>query len=122
VYNSSDFGPSPIGSTCVIANCPYDSLNTSTSGDGPNGLSNGRGAFLDYNGIFINLVNDANSCNGSGPGGDLTDDTDPGVLALNTSSTSLCWSNYHPMIEVQGTEVKKDNHDEWPSDNPRGSH
>lgn len=125
VYNSSLFGPIPVGTSTACysttAGCPYDSLNVSTSGNGPTGLPNGVGAFLDWNGIFINLSNDANSCNGSGPGGDLADDTDPGYLALNTSASQLCWSGYHPMIQVQAKRPYPSAFNmTWPPDNHRG--
>ena len=105
VWNSTSFGPEPIGTSAACystkAGCPYDSLNVGTQGNGPTGLRNGVGDFLDWNGIFINLSNAANSCNGSGPGNVPHVPPDAfGILALNTLASSLCWSGYHPLIKV----------------------
>lgn len=127
-YNTSLFGPEPVGTSnpcnSTTEGCFYDSLNVSASGNGPTGLANGVGAFLDWNGIFMYFVSPAdspaNSCNGSGPGSDSADAV-YGHLALNTSANGLCWAGYHPMIEVQANTLPTYPWViTWPPDNYRG--
>jgi hypothetical protein len=97
-YNTSDAGPEPLGDNTACHSttegCPYDSLNIAVAGVGPTGLANGVGAFLDWNGIFVNYTNPANSCSG---------EIATGELLLDTSATTPCWSGLHPLIEVQAT-------------------
>ena len=107
-YNATFYGPNPIGTgtACyaTTAGCPYDSLNVSADGNGPTGLANGVGAFLDWNGVFMDFTTNAatvaNSCNGSGPGNVSSNVSVYGSPVLNTLADSLCWSGYHPQIEV----------------------
>jgi hypothetical protein len=90
-YNTTDFGPSPIGQTAcnsTSAGCPYDSLNISTDGSGSTGLNGGVGSVLDANGIFVNYTLPNTSCNGTAV---------IGSVALDTP----CWTGYHPEIQVQ---------------------
>lgn len=97
-FNTSDYGPEPIGHSAACYSttqgCPYDSLNIATEGVGPTGLIDGVGAFLDWNGIFVNWTSDANACPGN---------TTAGMVALDTSASTPCWSGLHPWIEVQAT-------------------
>ena len=84
-FNTTNEGPSPIGVTAcnsTSGGCPYDSLNISTDGNGPTGLTNGVGSVLDYNGIFVDYTVDANACSGN---------TAVGVLALDAP----CSTGYH---------------------------
>lgn len=93
-YNTTSYGPTPIGTTAcnsTSAGCPYDALNISVDGNGPTGLANGVGAFLDWNGIFANLTTSELSC---------TVNATLGQLALDTSLNTPCWAGLHPQIEV----------------------
>ncbi len=89
VYNTSHYGPNPIGTAapCYSSSggCPYDSLNIST--DTTTGTYVFIGSALDPNGIFVNYTFPANSCTGAAP---------TGVLALDTG----CWAGFHPEIQV----------------------
>lgn len=82
-FNTNTAGPSPIGTPG-----PYDSLNISTDGNGPSGLSGGVGNLLDTNGIFVNYITSATAC---------PDNTVTGRVALDTP----CWTGFHPQIQVQ---------------------
>ena len=104
-YNTSDFGPSPLGHTAPCnsptynngAGCPYDSLNVSA--DTTNGTFNLVGSPVDTNGVFVrpaSLPYPYSSC-----GGPMT----PGVLADDTG----CWAGYHPQIEVRVNTNAKPN-------------
>lgn len=97
-FNTTNAGPNPIGTTAcnsTSGGCPYDSLNISTDGDGPSGLSHGVGSLLDYNGIFADYIVDANAC----PGNTVT-----GVLALDAP----CFTDYHPQIRIEATEHRRE--------------
>jgi hypothetical protein len=127
VWNSTFYGPEPIGTSAACygtaAGCPYDSLNVGTEGNGPTGLLFGAGDILDWNGIFINLINNANSCNGSGPGGVEPVPPDAyGVLALNTLASSPCWAGYHPLINVTAVPATPPPFPPPPPPRHRGSH
>ncbi len=90
-FNTTNAGPNPIGTTAcnsTSGGCPYDSLNISTEGNGPTGLANGVGSVLDYNGIFVNYIVDANACTGN---------TVTGVLALDAP----CSTGFHPQIAIE---------------------
>ena len=92
VYNTSHFGPNPIGSAAcngTSAGCPYDSLNISVDGTGSAGLAGGLGSLLDPNGIFVNYTLSYSACSGN----NVT-----GTLALDTGAG--CWTNNHPQISV----------------------
>lgn len=103
-FNTTTAGPSPIGSsaTCFLSSggCPYDSLNISTDGTGPSGLTGGVGSVLDINGIFVNYRNASFACSPSQPTLVLADDTP-------------CWTYNHPQIQVtantNGTHHTKGN-------------
>ena len=97
-FNTTNEGPSPIGVTAcnsTSGGCPYDSLNISTDGNGPTGLTNGVGSVLDYNGIFVDYTVDANACSGN---------TAVGVLALDAP----CSTGYHPQITIEATGHRRD--------------
>lgn len=92
-YNTSHYGPSPIGtSACsaTTAGCPYDSLNIGTDGDGGVGV-------VDTNGIFVNYTIPNTSCSGTAP------PTVLGTLAIDTP----CWTGYHPLIEIRANQSSK---------------
>ncbi len=104
-FNTTDAGPAPLGQkpcSTTSAGCPYDSLNVSTYGDV---FSNFDGALplsssvLDPNGIFVNYISNANACNRSTTPGVLEDDTVPNN---GEPATELCFTGYHPEIEIDG--------------------
>ena len=96
VYNTTHYGPNPIGEAapCYTSpgGCGYDSLNVST--DGPGGLI---GSPYDPSGIFWNTSTPANYCDG-GAGGL--------IFRLDTP----CWTGYHPQFEVRA-QVGNNGHD-----------
>jgi len=87
VYNTTHYGPSPIGEAapCYTSSggCGYDSLNVST--DGPGGLV---GSVYDPNGIFWNTSYAPYLCSGT-----------VGVFGLDTGPN--CWTGLHPQFEVR---------------------
>jgi len=87
-YNTSHYGPSPIGegAACYTSSggCGYDSLNV-----GLNTSGNSVGTDTDTNGVFMNNSGAANYCD-SGAGG-------TGTLRLDTG----CWAPYTPAGELQ---------------------
>jgi hypothetical protein len=86
VYNTSHYGPHPIGQSapCYTSpgGCGYDSLNVSTDGNG-----GPVGSPVDPNGIFDSFTQAADYCVPAGTGFRL--DTAPG-----------CWTGFHPQFEV----------------------
>jgi hypothetical protein len=106
-YNTTHFGPNPIGqsTTCYANdnNCPYDSLNVSTDGQvylypqtpGTPPFSE----VFDPNGIFFNYTLPGNSCNGAGATAVFQDDDSNDV---DDNRPLLCWTGYHPEIEING--------------------
>ncbi|HEV2741245.1 MAG TPA: hypothetical protein VGU66_21980 [Candidatus Elarobacter sp.] len=103
VYNTSHYGPSPIGQSapCYTSpgGCGYDSLNVSTDGNG-----GPIGSPIDPNGIFDSFVLAAEYCDPLlGTGFRL--DTAPG-----------CWTGFHPQFEVRVGSGGDDNHREGHDD------
>jgi hypothetical protein len=90
-YNTSDYGPSPIGDStachATTAGCFYDSLNVSA--DSNEGFYQAIGSVLDVDGIFLNFTLPFNSCSGNVP---------TGVFGLD--ATSGCWTGFHPEIQI----------------------
>ncbi len=91
-YNTSDYGPNPIGQNTAcyktVEGCPYDSLNIGVFGDVyyPPADSIVSSVF-DPSGVFVNYTIPNNSCSGSQPTGVLEDDQG-------------CWSGYHPELAI----------------------
>jgi hypothetical protein len=96
VYNTTHYGPHPIGESapCYTSSggCGYDSLNVST--DGPGGLV---GSVYDPNGIFWNTSNQSFLC--SGTAGVFGLDTGPGTCGWGPSTAEPNGS--HPQFEVR---------------------
>ena len=92
-YNSSHYGPSPIGEAapCYTSSggCPYDSLNVSTDGGGAR-----IGSVIDPNGIFINYYNPASYCQPHAYTGNN----------MQLDNTGGCWAGFHPQISVSSTQ------------------
>lgn len=108
VYNTSHYGPHPIGQAtpCYTSSggCGYDSLNIST--DGPGGPI---GSPVDPNGIFDSFTQAADYCNpllGTG-------------FRLDTAPA--CWTTYHPQFEVR-VGGGGDGHDGKDGDHEHGGH
>ena len=107
VYNTTHYGPSPIGESApcyspspTAAGCGYDSLNIST--DGPGGPI---GSPLDPNGIFVSFTQAVDYCDPLlGTGFRL--DTAPG-----------CWTGFHPQFEVRVGSGGDDNDDKKKHEN-----
>ena len=111
VYNTSHYGPHPIGPgpPCysTSAGCGYDSLNVST--DGPGGPI---GSPVDPNGIFDSFAFASQYCDPSkGLGFRL--DTIP---CPNIANSVGPWAGYHPQFEVRVGSGGDDN------DNHREGH
>ncbi len=87
-YNTTNYGPHPIGpSACsaTAAGCGYDALNLGTND------SNSIGTDTDPDGTFWNTSTASNYCDGGAGGtGTLREDTGPG-----------CWAGYVPTGELQ---------------------
>ncbi len=85
-YNTTNYGKNPLGNLpcrATIQGCFYDSLNISVEGNPI------LGSVIDPDGIYVNWVNPASSCNGTS-----------GSLQLDTSLMPSCWGDLHPQIQV----------------------
>jgi hypothetical protein len=88
-YNTTTSGYAPIGNGAACfataSGCPYDMLSIGTDGSAI------TGANVDPDGIYVNWINPAFSCNGA-----LS-----GTVALDTP----CRTGLHPQIEIAATAV-----------------
>ena len=85
-YNTSHYGPSPIGPAACGTNCGYDSLNVGTETQAGAPFA---GIDVDPDGIFQSSTWAGALCSGSIPVGVLTNDAGPG-----------CWAGYTPMAKI----------------------
>jgi hypothetical protein len=115
VYNTSHYGPHPIGESApcysTSAGCGYDSLNIST--DGPGGPI---GSPVDPNGIFVSFTQALDYCRPSDGLGFRLDTT-----PCTRDSLGGPWTGYHPQFEVRvgsGGDGDDNHHD----DNHREGH
>jgi hypothetical protein len=95
VYNTSHYGPNPIGetATCYTSSggCGYDSLNVSTDGAG-----GPIGSPVDQNGIFDSFTQAGDYCIPS--------------LGTGFRLDTGCWTIYHPQFEVRVQVGDDDKH------------
>lgn len=98
VYNTSHYGPNPIGQSTpcytTSAGCGYDSLNISA--DGPGGPI---GSPIDPDGIFDSFANAGEYCVPA-LGLGFRQDTAPG-----------CWTTNHPQFEVRVSSGHGEGHE-----------
>jgi hypothetical protein len=109
-FNTTHAGPNPIGPhPCNVTSqgCPYDSLNVSADGDvffvafpgATSGGSPSAASVIDPNGVFVNYISTAGSCNPA--------TTTPGVLEDDTipnngePTTEACWTGQHPELIIR---------------------
>ena len=93
-YNTSHYGPSPLGETpacyAAPAGCPYDSLNI---GLAPK-VNVGSKPFADT--VFQNAVYAADYCDGGTDG--------VGFMRLDSAVPNTCWAGYNPAVDFTATK------------------
>lgn len=88
VYNTSHYGPHPIGQSapCYTSSggCGYDSLNVSSDGNG-----GPVGSPIDPNGVFDNFALPSQYC------------VPTTTSSFRQDTAPACWTGFHPQFEVR---------------------